>query len=416
MKIVQLITRLDDLGGAQMHLRDLVVELKAEGHDVSVITGKIGPVSEYLVKHGVNVIHLHSLVREIHPFFDLKAALTLRDLLIVLKPDLIATHSSKAGLIGRIIGANLGIPTIFTAHGWAFTEGVSYRKRKTYQLLERLAAPFSSRVITVSNYDYELALKHQVIQDNKLSMVWNGVKDFPNIALSTVSSPIPKIVMVARFAEPKDHLSLVKALNELRTISWELQLIGDGPMKASIEHYVDSLQLGDKIKFLGSRNDVESLLSQADIFVLLSKYEGLPLSLIEALRAGLPVIASNVGGVKEIILNNKNGYLVNPEDKSDLILKLMQLILSSETRSRMGKLGRRIYEESFTFEKMMNQTLSIYKTALNDHHNLVSFQEKKRILNRKKPNLRRTIREREEEQNPSSNSINQYRRSTGNRP
>lgn len=136
-----------------------------------------------------------------------------------INPDLVSLHSSKAGILGRIPTALEKIPATFTAHGWAFTGGVNPKKRFVYRNIEKIIALLAARIIAVSNYDRDLALQHKICKPHKITAVQNGMLDItPNLFADPSSSP-PRLIMVARFKEPKDHLLLIQALNELKHLN-----------------------------------------------------------------------------------------------------------------------------------------------------------------------------------------------------
>ncbi|WP_382397559.1 glycosyltransferase family 4 protein [Lentibacillus salinarum] len=364
MKIVQFVTRMDVLGGAQIHVRDLSIGLANDGCEVIVIALGKGPITEELTDHGISFVPLNHLVHGINPFHDLRAVFEIRRLLKTIKPNLLAIHSSKAGIIGRIAGKTLGIPTVFTAHGWAFTEGVPERKRKLYLTIEKIVGKFSRAIITVSKYDYNLALKHNVIPGSKMKVIHNGIPDVPHIKRSKPEKHPPKLMMVARFAFPKDHLLLLKALERLQALEWELDFVGDGPMRKEVETYSSHYTFSDRIRFLGDRGDVADLAVQSQVCILTTKLEGLPLSIIEGMRSGIPVIATDVGGVSEMVEDNVNGYLVPKDDIDILADRLKMLILNPNLREQMGRRSRQKYEAGFSFEGMLEDTFSYYRMLM----------------------------------------------------
>lgn len=369
MKIVQLITRSDNIGGAQMHVLDLSISLKQLGHEVTVLVGGEGQFNEILINNGISCISIRQLVRSIQPLYDYRAMIEIRRVIRRINPDIIATHSSKAGWLGRIVGKSLGIPTVFTAHGWAFAEGVPRFQRNLYLVAEKLAARLASRIVTVSQHDLQLALRYRVTTPEQLIAIHNGIPDLPNLAADPSQNP-PKLVMVARFEPQKDHRTLIQALADLREYSWKLDLIGDGPLKSDIEKMVVDLGLEKHVRFLGECNNVPLILKEAQIFALISNWEGLPISIIEAMRAGIPVIASDVGGVCEMIEDGVNGYLIPRGDSQLLANRIMQLISNTELRIQFGLKGRHRFDEDFTSNRMNDKILSLYETLMKNRISL----------------------------------------------
>ncbi|QZA32870.1 glycosyltransferase family 4 protein [Hydrogenibacillus sp. N12] len=364
MKIAYVITRSDAIGGAQVHVRDLATAMRKKGHKVTVLVGGQGVFTEALAIRGIPHRALRYLVRPIRPWVDVMGLWELRSVLAELKPDLVSAHSSKAGWLGRLAARSLGIPVIFTAHGWAFTEGVPRPKRMMYAFAERMAAPLSDRIITVSEYDFKLALSHRIAKADRLVVVHNGIPDItPALRAQPENGPVC-MVMVARFEHQKDHGTLIHALAELKALEWKLELIGDGPLREQVKNEVEKLGLHERVSFLGARKDVAERLAKAQIFVLTSKWEGFPRSILEAMRAGLPVIASDVGGVREAVIDGQTGYLIPRGDQERLQERLKQLILNHELRAQMGTAGRRRYEKHFTIERMVEKTLAVYEDVV----------------------------------------------------
>lgn len=357
LKIIQLITRMDTIGGAQIHVRDISIHLKLQGHDVCIVSGGNSNRFQEIPEQEIPVHHARHLLREVNVYSDLKAFFEIRRLMSKIQPDIVAIHSSKAGLIGRFAAWSLRIPVVFTAHGWSFTEGVSSLKRSIYRRIEKLAARISDGIITVSEYDKQLALSNGIVPTKKMVRIHNGVHDIDAELGAKQTEGPPSLVMVARFAPPKRQLKLIQILYQLQQHEWTMHFVGDGPELNEVKNYVETVGLNSRIHFVGACEKVDANLSTQQIAILLSDFEGLPLSIIESMRAGLPIIASNVGGVNELV-TSENGFLVG--DDESISNKIEELILDKELRIAMGKKSRQLFEECFTFNQMFNQTISFY--------------------------------------------------------
>lgn len=363
MHVVQIITNADAMGGAWIHVRDLAVGLQRLGHRVTVLAG--GDDLRSLDGTGISYFSLRHMVRPIRPGKDWKAFWEVRGLLQRLEPTVVATHSSKAGWIGRLAGRSLGLPTVFTAHGWAFTEGVPQPSRSLYALMEWVAGAFSSKIITVSEFDRTLAREYGVADDNTIITVHNGLKDIGEELRGDPSRDDPvRLVMIARFAPQKDHMTLIRALSSLPHLNWQLELVGDGSTRPTIEEEVARLGLQGRVHFLGRRSDVAQRLAQAQVLVLTSNWEGFPLTILEGMRAGLPVVASDVGGVREAVIDGETGYVVPRGDAAAVAERLAAVVANRELRMAMGQAGRRRYEQHFTIDRMVEKTLAVYIQAL----------------------------------------------------
>lgn len=365
MRVAYVITRSDVIGGAHVHVRDLCRALIHLGHWTIVLVGGEGPFTEQLRRMGIPYQPLKWLGRPIHPFRDLAALLELCTVLSRIRPHLVSAHSSKAGFLGRLAARLLGIPAVFTVHGWAFTEGVPNSERMAYALAERLAGEWADRVITVSEYDYRLALRYRVVPPKKLVTVHNGVPDVPESLRAQPQREPARLIMVARFEPQKDHATLLRALAKLQSMRWQLDLVGDGPLVEAVRRQAASLGIASRVAFWGARNDIPELLAKSQVFVLTSNWEGLPLTILEAMRAGLPVIASDVGGVREAVVDGETGFLVPRRGVEALHTRLQSLLANPELRLTMGTKGRIRYESHFTFNYMLARTLAVYHEVVN---------------------------------------------------
>ncbi len=343
-----------------MHVRDLSGVLTERGETVNVLAGGDGILFDQLTERGVLFWRLEHLVHPIKPLQDWTAYREIRAVLAELKPDLVTTHSNKAGLLGRLAARSLQIPVIHTSHGFLFSGRPKSFIGRFYRLMEKIAAGLGNKVIVVSQSEFEVAQRLKVIPAEKMTVVHNGLPDLEPLKSAVPTAAPPRLVMVARFAEPKDHSTLVKALGNLKQCSWTLQLIGDGAGQKRVERLAEDLGIADRISFLGVRADVPVILAGSQIFVLSSKREGFPLSILEAMRAGLPVAASAVGGVGEAVVDGTTGFLFPPGDVEKLQKKLKTLITDPNLRQKMGQAGRERFLEHFNLEQMIEKTLAVY--------------------------------------------------------
>ncbi len=364
MKIAYIVTRADPLGGAQIHVRDMAGAMRAHGHEVTVLTSGRGAFVDDLRAQATPVRLMRHLTMPIAPLQDLRALHEIRNVLLELRPELIAAHSSKAGTLARIAGRSLRMPVVFTAHGWAFTPGVPPRQAAVFRRVERLVGPLASRIITVSEFDRQLALEARVAPPEKVVTVHNGMPDLPTPRRADPGRSPPRLVMVARFMAQKDHATLFRALAGLMAVPWEMDLVGDGPLMPEAERLARSLGLGERVKFLGQRLDVGDILASSQVFLLVTNWEGFPLSILEAMRAGLPVVATEVGGIGESVEDGETGLLVPRGDASALRECLGRLLASAELRVRLGGNGRARYEGAFTLEHSVMRTIEVYRTVL----------------------------------------------------
>jgi glycosyltransferase involved in cell wall biosynthesis len=365
VKIAYIVTRADPIGGAQIHVRDLAAAMQERGHSVIVLTAGAGPFADDLRARGIPVLLLRHLGVPIRPIQDLRALHELRAALVDFGPDLVAAHSAKAGVIGRMAARLLRVPVVVTTHGWSFTTGVPPFRAAVYRAIERITSPFgANKTITVSEYDRQLALNARLLPEDRLVTVHNGMPDIaPSLRANPARSPV-RLVMVARFGPQKDHPTLLRALAGLTDQPWDLDLVGEGPLLSQVEALATSLGIRERVRFLGQRMDVDRILADAQINLLVTNWEGFPLSILEAMRAELPVVASAVGGVSESVRDGETGYLVPPGQVEPLRDRIGKLLAQPDLRVRLGARGRTVFEEHFTLDHTVRKTLAVYANVL----------------------------------------------------
>ncbi len=361
MKILYIITA-PDRGGAQTHVLDLISQLY-HSIEVELATGGEGFLTEAVRALGVKVHLVPTLVRPIRPHKDIRLVRDLGQLIQEVQPDLVHCHSTKAGLVGRLAAHKKSVPGLVTIHGWTFSDGFGQLQRNTGRFLERYVAGFGQHIIVVADAQKELALAHKIASPNQLVTIHNGILDHEARALPGESVIVPRIIMVARFQKPKDHLFAVRALAGV-DVPWELEFVGDGPLEAEVKEEVNRLNLSKRVRFMGNRDDVPERLAQAHIFLLASNSEAFPLSILEGMRAGLPVISSNVGGVAESVIESETGFLFERRDMEILRTRLRACLSDPALRAAMGAAGRRRFETHFTQQRMIEKTLEMYEACI----------------------------------------------------
>lgn len=359
MHVCYLITRAE-MGGSQTHVLDLLRGFRNRLL-ITLATGEEGFLTEEARRLGVDTHVLPDLVQPLRPTQDVAALAQITSLLRNVKPDLVHCHTSKAGVLGRLAARITGIPAIFTAHTWSFADGTSRLWKVVGTPSERLAAKWAEKIITVSESNRLLALSQRIAEAEKIVTVHNGIPDDLQRARPGRLG-VPRIVMIARFAPQKNQIQLLEALAGLEE-PFTLALVGDGPTRPAVEEAARRLQLQDRVEFLGVRKDTGSILADSCIFVLATNWEGFPITILEAMRAGLPVIATDVDGVREAVIDGETGYLVAKGSTEELRDRLRDLLLNPETRSRMGRSGRRRYEAEYTLTSMLRNIERVYESA-----------------------------------------------------
>jgi glycosyltransferase involved in cell wall biosynthesis len=358
-RVAYLITN-SEVGGAQAHVADLIKAL--HGHvDAVLLAGGNGPLFDAAQACGAKTMRLTLLDNALSPWRAVSSFKQLIAALRAIKPDLIHTHSAKAGALGRLAGWVLGIPVVYTVHGFAFKPAAPVRQRLVAHLAEWLLAPLTARMICVAEAERTMA-NMLPIQSKRVHVIRNGIAE-TTVARAVPGAMVRRIVMVARLAAPKRADLVIRAFAHAGLQDCELVLAGDGPQMAALRALADALAPG-KVQFLGAVPDIPSLLATAQIFVLASDHEGFPLSILEAMRAGLPIIASDLPGIREQLADGSCGQLVPSCDVRHWAAMLLKLAGSPAERERLGNDARQYWEQYFGIGSMADETWRVYQDIL----------------------------------------------------
>jgi len=367
MKILYGITK-SNFGGAQRYVFDLSSAAKARGHEVVVICGGTGILTEKLSSSGIRVITLPQLERDVSLLKEWVAFKFILEILRKEKPDVFHTNSSKMGGLGNLAARLARVKRIvFTSHGWAFNE--SWRpwwQKILIRFLVWFTISLSHITICVSEKSRENA-SWPLIQ-SKLAVVRNGLEPFPLLPRTEAREKLnisKNELVVGTLAE----LHKVKGLDNLLR-AWQkfegrrkaiLIILGEGEEKENLIKLAHKLKIGGSVSFRGFQPNAKEFLSAFDIFVLPSRSENLPYALLEAGHAGLPIIASRVGGIPEVIKSGENGILTAPESQSELLSGLLLLSESEPLRKRLGEAIQKTIANHFSYIKMIGETFSKYE-------------------------------------------------------
>jgi glycosyltransferase involved in cell wall biosynthesis len=365
-KVLELVT-LSDWGGAQGYVAALARHLRAR-YDVTVGCAPGGPLINRLHADGVSVVEIPTLTRTLNVIDDVRTFLWLVKFMRRERFAIVHCHSTKAGLIGRLAARIAGVPGImFTAHGWPFTSGWSTAVRVASTIAERVIARLTTVIVCVADHVRAEALRLRIGRPDQLEVVHNGVDPGPWIGAAPSAPRVrgdgTRVVMVGRLQAPKDPLTLLRAWPSVPE-PHTLALVGDGPLRHSVEALIDELGLTGRVKLMGARSDVPEILSTAGVFVLATRWEGLPMAVIEAMMGGLPVVASDVGGVSEAVQHGATGLLVPAGDAVSLAQALRALVDDPERCREYGEAGRRRALAQFTEARMVADIDRIYARVL----------------------------------------------------
>jgi glycosyltransferase involved in cell wall biosynthesis len=342
------------VAGAQRTMLQIFDVIDRDRYELSVICQNSGPLVDELNARQIPVHFAPSLVRPVHPYHDWKAIGQLRTLFEQIKPDIVHTHSSKPGIVGRRAAFRSRVPHIVHhVQGYAFHEFTSYPKRLVFETLEALAARWSSRIIFVSEEERQYSIQKGWISQEKTVRIPNVVDRSGRTPMTASQRAeirlqhglLPEeigIVMIGRIDFQKQPEIIVPLASQLKASGcagpWKLLVAGDGPLMPSLQHQIERAGLGDIVKLLGWIKEPDRLLQACDIMLLPSLWEGLPLVLIEAFGAGLPIVASRVKGNRELVMDDV-GFLCDARNPSAYVQPLKALIADRQLRSRLGAAG-----------------------------------------------------------------------------
>ncbi len=321
----------------------------------------------------VNKIYIVPMVRDISPKNDIKSILEVRKILKQIKPDIVYCHSSKAGAFGRIaLVFNFKTKILYNAHGWFFNAEISKKKKNIIVLIEKILAIKTNQIINISKSEYDSALKYKIASRKKMCIIENGI-DFSKFQDCTkyrehirkiynIKDNETVIGVVGRVSEQKDPLTMIKAfeLSNKTNKNLKLMYVGAGELESQIKDYAEQHGILDKIIITGWVNNVEKYIPAFDIAVLPSKWEGFGFVLIEYMACNKPIIASNVGGIQNIIQNGVNGILIDKEDYKSLSESIIELINNFELKEKIINFNEQ-NKNKYDIEKVVKKHLELIK-------------------------------------------------------
>jgi glycosyltransferase involved in cell wall biosynthesis len=358
---ILLLVTLAEVGGAQTYVALLVPALVAE-FDVTVAAWGPGPLRGAVEAAGARYVPLHHVRRAVSLWHDALGLVELVRLCRRIRPDIVHANSSKAGILGRLAARISCTPVrIFTVHGWAFAQyhGIA---SKVYLWLDRLVRPLTTSFICVSDRTRDAGIAARACDRDRTTVIRNAV-DVAVAPRAILRGDPPRVISVGRLKEPKDFVGLVGTLARIAA-PFRAVIIGDGPDRKQVEQAIDGARATGFVQLLGERNDVSQQLADSDVFVLWSRSEGMPMSVLEAMAAGLPVVASAVGGISELVEHGVTGLLVPAGDEQALGAALGRLLEDSELRRRLGAAGHARSIEGFDVPRFHAAHLELYHREL----------------------------------------------------
>lgn len=356
------VVTLAEVGGAQSYVCNLLPAVR-ERFDVTVAAYGEGPLKDTAAALRVPFVGLEQLRRPLSAR-DVLGLFELIRLFRRLRPDIVHLNSSKAGVVGRVAAFAARVPAcVFTVHGWAFKASPGPSSR-LYLWADRAVRRLADSIVCVSETELRAGLAARVCAAEQATVIPNAVDVAPPPPSRPGSRRPVELVSVGRLATPKDFSTLIEALALLPHGEARLVVLGDGPLRPALEREIDAHGLREHVVLVGEVRDVTPYLRSADVFVLASRSEGMPMSVLEAMAAGLPVVASDVGGVHEVVDDGTTGFLVPPGDASTLADRIGRLVRDGGLRAAAGAAGRQRAEERFALPGWRARHVELYESLL----------------------------------------------------
>ncbi|MBU2614695.1 MAG: glycosyltransferase family 4 protein, partial [Elusimicrobia bacterium] len=348
--------------------------------DVVLISGAGGILDQETAKlANVKVIFIKNLLRQINPFNDFFALMSLISILKKEKPDIVHTHSSKAGILGRFAAKIAGVPKIVhTFHGFGFNDFQTPLIRNIYIFSEKLTSLVSNKLIFVSEQNMSTAGFYKIGKKTDYLLVRSGIKlsNYRNIKINTLAKKRELglqenskiITTIGPFKPQKNLIDFIKVA---KIVCGKLSdviflIIGDGQQRNILEEEIRKLKLTGKVLLLGWRNDINEILAITDIFSMTSLWEGLPRSAVEALVSGKPVIAYSIDGNNDIIKNGYNGFLTKPKDIDALSENIIKLLKDEKLLNNLSQNAKNSIDGTFDIDYMVKQQENLYTNLIKE--------------------------------------------------
>ena len=371
IRVLLAITRLE-LGGAQRVVLHTAKKLDRRIFDVGLAWGP----GDLLDDEAAAISELErcpvpTLVRPVAPLSDLRALGSLRAAMRSFRPQIVHTHSSKAGILGRLAARLEGVPTIHTVHGFGFTPLQAAPKRFFYRTVEKTMARFTDHFVTVSETDRRRGIELGFFPPEKATVIRAAI-DLGRFRAAAdgdavrerlgVPVGLPMVTQVGNFKPQKAPLDFVRVAAEVleqHPDTWFV-MVGDGPLREQAEELTRELGIAERVVFAGWWSDVPGLLAATTVSVLTSRHEGLPCSVVESLAAGVPVVATAVDGTVEVVRSEDNGLLAPAGDIAALTHAIARIVGDPALRARMAAAASKGLVD-FDRDLMVRQQEDLYR-------------------------------------------------------
>ena len=391
-KVLRVITRLN-IGGPAIQAVSLTARLKAFGYNSLLVHGALSPgegdMGYLLQREGVEALKLQNLQRSVNPKTDFNAACQLYRLLCDFEPDVVHTHTAKAGALGRLAarfynlthGRRHPVRIVHTYHGHVFDGYFGKRSTAVFLGLERWLARWTDRIIAISpRIADEISKRYAIGRSDQVCSIRLGFDLAPFVSIddnmrhaSRERLVIPDstlvVTTVGRLTEIKKHDLFLEMSKRVFSSRQDVLffIVGDGELRDELESIVSALGLESAVRFLGWRQDLATIYAASDLFVLTSRNEGTPVALIEAMASGVPGISTDVGGVRDVITSSSVGSVVPFGDAEALASSVLSLLAAGTAERRaMGMRARDVVSKRFTMDRLVEEIANLYGELIDE--------------------------------------------------
>lgn len=365
--VLQVITR-SDWGGAPLVVKLLATRTEA---NTAVACGTGGRLIDELHQEDIPVFEQPSLQSPPDPVADIRALADLYRLLRRESFDLVHCHSTKAGLLGRLAARLAGIPTMFTVHGWGFYNTGYDRAAPVIAYGERALARITDAIVCVAENDLVEGWNRGIVEHTETTVIHNGIPSLSSsqnrLTLSEEADIEPDSLVIgaiARLDPAKNPIEILRVGSELQQRGHEVELvmIGDGPLAEKCERYADEHNID--VHFLGFYMRARELLEDFDVFLMPSRFEGFPITVLECLHAGVPVVAYDVGGIAEAVTDGETGFVLPSGDREAFVDRVEELVVDSKRRNAMSTHAETVAQTHYTAKRMVADYERVYTNVL----------------------------------------------------
>lgn len=394
IKVLRIIARLN-IGGPAIHTILLTEGLDKNKFDSLLVCGSTGTdegdMGYFAKEKNIKPVLIPELKRELNFYYDFIAFRKILGIIMLERPDIIHTHTAKAGSLGRLAGAFYNLfasgaskaKLIHTFHGHVLTGYFGSLKAKVFILVERLLALFTCKIVTVSESVKQELISAGICSGDKIEVIPLGLELNKFLDISVQKRPVQNIGIVGRLVPIKNHRLFLEAVSKIiknnPDTSLNFKIVGDGELRNELKLFCNQLNISNRVEFLGWKKDLVPVYRDLDIVALTSLNEGTPVSLIEAMASARAVVATDVGGVRDLLGKEihpdkgtysgfkilERGILVKAQDRAGFAAALILLVKNNEIRNRLGLFSRNYVQAKHTRERLIKDMERLYNNLLN---------------------------------------------------